>query len=100
MNRGSGCLEAVEDFAATVFSHAPRNFVSIRRLSLRLHSLERGFMMDKEHVKGVVDHAKGSIKEAAGKVTGDKKLEAEGHVDKAKGEIHKAAGDMKDAAKH
>ena len=55
--------------------------------------------MDKEHVKGVVDHAKGSIKEAAGKATGDRKLEAEGHIDKAKGEMHKAADDIKDAAK-
>jgi uncharacterized protein YjbJ (UPF0337 family) len=55
--------------------------------------------MDKEHIKGAADNAKGAVKEAAGKVTGDKKLEAEGHLDKAKGEVHKAAGDVKDAFK-
>jgi uncharacterized protein YjbJ (UPF0337 family) len=34
--------------------------------------------MDKEHVKGAADKAKGAVKEAAGKITGDKGLEAEG----------------------
>ncbi len=55
--------------------------------------------MDKEHVKGAADKAKGATKEAAGKVTGDKSLEAEGKFDKAKGAAHKAAGDVKDAVK-
>jgi uncharacterized protein YjbJ (UPF0337 family) len=54
-------------------------------------------MMDREHVKGVADKAKGAIKDVAGKATGDKQLETEGKVDKAKGELHKAAGDVKDA---
>ena len=53
--------------------------------------------MDREHVKGVADKAKGAIKDAAGKVTGDKQLENEGKMDKAKGDLHKAAGDVKDA---
>lgn len=53
--------------------------------------------MDREHVKGVADKAKGAIKDTAGKVTGDKKLETEGKMDKAKGDLHKAAGDVKDA---
>jgi uncharacterized protein YjbJ (UPF0337 family) len=53
--------------------------------------------MDREHVKGVADKAKGAIKDAAGKVTGDKKLESEGKADKAKGDLHKAAGDVKEA---
>jgi len=55
--------------------------------------------MDKEHVKGVADKAKGTIKDAAGKVTGDKELQAEGKVDKAKGAAHEAIGDVKDAAR-
>jgi uncharacterized protein YjbJ (UPF0337 family) len=55
--------------------------------------------MDREHVKGAADKAKGSIKETAGKVTGDKELQSEGKVDKAKGEIHNAVGDVKDAAR-
>jgi len=53
--------------------------------------------MDREHVKGAGDKAKGAIKDVAGKVTGDKKLESEGKMDKAKGDLHNAAGDVKDA---
>jgi uncharacterized protein YjbJ (UPF0337 family) len=55
--------------------------------------------MDREHVKGTADKAKGTIKEVAGKVTGDKKLESEGKLDKAKGSAHKVAGDLKDTVK-
>lgn len=39
------------------------------------------------------------MKEAAGKLTGNKKLEAEGKIDKAKGEAREFIGDLKDAAK-
>lgn len=55
--------------------------------------------MDKEHVKGAADKAKGAIKDAAGKLTGDKELQVEGKMDKAKGAAHSAAGDVKDAVK-
>ena len=55
--------------------------------------------MDKEHVKGAADKAKGAIKDAAGKMTGDKEMQAEGKLDKAKGAAHQAVGDMKDAMK-
>jgi uncharacterized protein YjbJ (UPF0337 family) len=56
--------------------------------------------MDREHVKGYADKAKGAIKEAAGKVSGDKEMQREGKADKAKGDVHKAAGDVKDAARN
>lgn len=56
--------------------------------------------MDKEHLKGAADKASGAAKEAAGKMSGDKKLEAEGKIDKkAKGEARDVAGDVKDAMK-
>ena len=55
--------------------------------------------MDKEHVKGAADKAKGAVKEAAGKMIGDKEMQAEGKFDKAKGAAHKAAGDIKDTAR-
>ena len=55
--------------------------------------------MDREHVKGAADKAKGAVKDAAGKLTGHKKLQAEGKMDKAKGQAHKTAGDVKDAAR-
>jgi len=55
--------------------------------------------MDKEHFKGAAVKAKGAIKDAAGKLTGDKELQAEGKMDKAKGAAHSAVGDAKDAVK-
>jgi uncharacterized protein YjbJ (UPF0337 family) len=55
--------------------------------------------MDKEHVKGMADKAKGAIKDTAGKITGDRGLQAEGKMDKAKGAAHNAVGDAKDAVR-
>jgi uncharacterized protein YjbJ (UPF0337 family) len=53
--------------------------------------------MDREHGKGAAEKAKGAIKDTAGKVSGDKELQAEGKLDKAKGSAHEAAGNVKDA---
>ena len=55
--------------------------------------------MDKEHAKGFAEKTKGAVKEKAGKMTGDKKMEAEGKMKKAKGSAHNVAGDVKDAAR-
>jgi uncharacterized protein YjbJ (UPF0337 family) len=55
--------------------------------------------MDREHVKSAADKAMGAIKDAAGKLMDDKKLQAEGKIDKAKGAAHQAMGDVKDAAR-
>jgi len=55
--------------------------------------------MDKEHIKGAADKAKGAVKDAAGKLTGDRELQAEGKLDKAKGAAHSAVGDAKDTIK-
>ena len=56
--------------------------------------------MDREHIKGTADKAKGAIKDTAGKITGDKELQSEGKLDKAKGEAHNIAGDVKDAVRN
>jgi uncharacterized protein YjbJ (UPF0337 family) len=53
--------------------------------------------MDREHAKGAFDKAKGAMKDTAGKMTGDKKLQVEGKLDKARGAAHQAAGDVKEA---
>jgi uncharacterized protein YjbJ (UPF0337 family) len=53
--------------------------------------------MDKDRIKGSAQQAKGKIKEVAGKVTGDKKLEGEVKADKVGGKIRNAVGGMKDA---
>jgi uncharacterized protein YjbJ (UPF0337 family) len=55
--------------------------------------------MDREHVKGAADKVKGAIKDTAGKMTGDREMQAEGKMDKLKGAAHSAAGDAKDAAR-
>ena len=48
---------------------------------------------------GTADKVKGSIKEAAGKLTGDRRTEAEGKTDRTKGEAKDAARDVKETAK-
>ena len=53
--------------------------------------------MDKNRISGAADKAKGSVKQAAGKVTGDERLKAEGAADKAKGTVKSAVGGAKDA---
>ena len=53
--------------------------------------------MDKDRIKGSIDQAKGAAKDAAGKITGDTKLRAEGQMDKLKGKTESAVGGAKDA---
>ena len=55
--------------------------------------------MDKDRVEGSMKQAKGAVKDAAGKITGDTKLQAEGKADKVAGKVQNAAGGVKDAAK-
>ena len=49
-------------------------------------------MVDQNRVEGAWDQAKGAVKEAAGKVTGDQKLQAEGKADKVAGKTESAVG--------
>lgn len=51
--------------------------------------------MNKDQISGRVEEAKGKLKEAAGKVTGSGKLQAEGMVDQAAGKVQKTYGDAK-----
>ncbi len=55
--------------------------------------------MDKDRIKGAAERAKGSIKEAAGKATGDSKLQGEGKVGKAAGKAQNTVGGIKDAVR-
>ena len=56
--------------------------------------------MDREHLKAATEKAKGAVKETAGKVMGDEKLEAKGRAHKAKGAAREVAGDLKEAVRH
>jgi uncharacterized protein YjbJ (UPF0337 family) len=53
--------------------------------------------MDKDRIEGSAEQVKGVVKETAGKVLGDKKLETEGKADKAAGKVQNAVGGLKDA---
>jgi uncharacterized protein YjbJ (UPF0337 family) len=53
-------------------------------------------MVDRDRMAGAGKQAKGGLKEAAGKVTGDEKLKAEGKADKAAGKVQNAVGGAKD----
>ena len=55
--------------------------------------------MDKDRVEGSGHQVKGKIKEIAGKVTGDAKLEGEGKAEKTAGKVQNAWGGIKDAAR-
>ena len=55
--------------------------------------------MDKDRIDGMGKQAKGAVKEAWGKVTGDAKTEAEGKADKAEGKVQNAVGGAKDAVR-
>jgi uncharacterized protein YjbJ (UPF0337 family) len=55
--------------------------------------------MDKDRVEGVAHQAKGAVKEAVGKVTGDTKTEADGAAEKATGNVQNAVGGLKDTAR-
>lgn len=55
--------------------------------------------MDKDRIAGAANQAKGAIKKAAGKITGDAKLQAEGAADKAAGKVQNAVSGAKDAVR-
>jgi uncharacterized protein YjbJ (UPF0337 family) len=52
--------------------------------------------MDKDRIKGSAQQAKGAVKEVAGKISGDAKLESEGKADKVAGKVQTAIGGLKD----
>jgi uncharacterized protein YjbJ (UPF0337 family) len=52
--------------------------------------------MDKDRIEGSVEQAKGKVKEVAGKVTGDSKLENEGKADQVAGKVQNTIGGIKD----
>ena len=55
--------------------------------------------MNKDRIAGTAKQAKGAVKDAAGKVTGDAKLQADGKADKLEGKVQNTIGGIKDALK-
>jgi uncharacterized protein YjbJ (UPF0337 family) len=56
--------------------------------------------MHKDEMKGAAKDAKGSMKQAAGKVTGNERMQAEGAAEKTAGKVQKGVGNMKGAARN
>jgi uncharacterized protein YjbJ (UPF0337 family) len=52
--------------------------------------------MDKDRIQGSAVQVKGKIKEVAGKVVGDSKLESEGKANQVEGKIQNTIGGIKD----
>ena len=57
------------------------------------------YPMNKDRIQGSVEQAKGKVKEIAGKVTGDAKLETEGKTQQVAGTVQNAVGGFKDTVK-
>jgi len=55
--------------------------------------------MHKDEVEGTAKEARGNVKDAIGKVTGDDKLRADGAADKVEGSVQKNVGKVKEAAR-
>jgi uncharacterized protein YjbJ (UPF0337 family) len=55
--------------------------------------------MDKDRIAGAAKQAKGSVKEAVGKATGDEKLRQDGKADKVEGKVLNTVGGMKDSVR-
>ena len=54
-------------------------------------------MPDHDRIEGAAKNMGGNVKEAAGKLTGDEKLKAEGRADQVEGKVQNAVGGVKDA---
>jgi uncharacterized protein YjbJ (UPF0337 family) len=55
--------------------------------------------INKDQVKGQVNTLKGAVKEAAGHLVGNEKLEAKGKVQKVLGKAQEKLGDAKEVVK-
>ncbi|RYY92423.1 MAG: CsbD family protein [Chitinophagaceae bacterium] len=55
--------------------------------------------MHKDQVDGVGKQVKGALKDAAGGLTGNERLQAEGKADKVVGKVQQKAGELKDKAR-
>jgi uncharacterized protein YjbJ (UPF0337 family) len=52
--------------------------------------------MNRDQVAGIAKQVKGSVKQTAGKATGNRRTQIEGAADKLAGKVQKAYGDVKE----
>ena len=56
-------------------------------------------MPDQDRIEGSAKNVGGKIKETAGKVTGDSKMEAEGKAEQVEDKVQNAVGGAKDSVR-
>ena len=66
---------------------------------MRIPGIREGDTMTTQETRGTIKKLTGQVKEAAGIVTGDKKLEREGKVQHAAGDIKEKAKEIADDVK-
>jgi uncharacterized protein YjbJ (UPF0337 family) len=71
-------------------SRANRSFATCNSQELKMH---------KDEAKGGGKQIKGALKDAAGGLTGNERLQAEGKADKVVGKVQQKAGELKDKAR-
>ncbi|GAA1421618.1 CsbD family protein [Streptomyces thermospinosisporus] len=57
-------------------------------------------MAEEQKARAKTEQAKGKLKEAAGRVMGNERLEAEGRAERSKGDARQAKEKTKDVFKH
>ena len=60
---------------------------------------EEEYTLDRQRIEGGLRKASGRVKDKAGKMIGDRNLEAEGKTEKAEGSVRGGVGTAKDAAR-
>jgi uncharacterized protein YjbJ (UPF0337 family) len=70
-----------------------------RELNLLRQTTCRRDMMDKDRIAGAAKQIKGKVKEGAGELTGDAKLNAEGKADQVEAKVQNTVGGLKDKAR-
>ena len=75
----------------------PGNLPHALTVGLSHRFVQGSSVMDKDRVVGGTKKAAGTVKKAAGKATGNRRLEAKGRADKAEGHVRSALGKAKDA---
>jgi uncharacterized protein YjbJ (UPF0337 family) len=102
---GDVAMARLSRFRSYLATRQPHRFAAValtaaEQLTVGAGRRNRGLeIMDKDRIKGAVEQAKGSVKEAVGKATGDAELEVEGRNEKAAGKVQNAIGGVKDAVR-
>ena len=84
-------------YPVTLTGHSDRKLLCARPILDGVFFGEH--IMDKDRVEGSAKGIIGKVKEVAGKVLGDAKLQSDGKADQAAGKVQNAVGGLKDTLK-